>query len=396
MNLTLLIDLDDTLLPHSSERFLPAYLNALSNHLSSVASPDLIQQNLLHATYEAISNLDPETTIKQTFDQNFYPQLGTTPEHLQDSILDFYNNEYLSLSPISSPDPDVIDFMKNSIEKGYQLAIATNPIFPRIATYQRLRWAGLPPEDFPYSLITTYEDFHFAKPHPAYYMEILAQMGWPENQVVVIGNDFENDILPGKDLGLATYWVTNDYTKMSCALKHGAGKLKDFHAWLDIQTEDSITPDLGGFNTSLETFRSTPAALLTFLNHIPSDQWKRKPNPESWSITEILCHLRDVDMEVHIPRFRMLRDIPSPFLTAVDADTWAEERNYQQQDGQQALSDFIEARKKLVDLITDLPETVVQKDIRHTIFGPITLDEIMRIAARHDRLHIQQIHTTIF
>jgi hypothetical protein len=91
----------------------------------------------------------------------------------------------------------------------------------------------------------------------------------------------------------------------------------------------------------------------------------------------------------------MLRDIPSPFLTAVDADTWAEERNYQQQDGQQALSDFIEARKKLVDLITDLPDTVVQKDIRHTIFGPITLDEIMRIAARHDRLHIQQIHTTI-
>lgn len=395
MNLTLLIDLDDTLLPHSSERFLPAYISALSNHLSGVASPKLVEQYLLSATYKAISSSDPGTTIKQTFDENFYPLLGTTSGKLQDSILNFYNTEYLSLSPISTPDPDVISFIKNCVKKGYQLAIATNPIFPKIATYQRMRWAGLPPEDFPFSIITTYEDFHFTKPHPAYYMEILAQMGWQENQVVVIGNDLAGDILPCKDLGLATYWVTNDYTKKSCALKHGAGQLKEFHMWLDTQTEDSITPDLGGYLPSLETLHSTPAALLTFLNHTPLNQWRRKPNPDSWSITEILCHLRDVDIEVHIPRFRMLREAPSPFLTAVDADTWAEERNYQQQDGQQAIAEFIKARKILVDLITNLPENVRQKDIRHTIFGPITLDEIIRIAARHDRLHIQQIHATI-
>lgn len=395
MNLTLLIDLDDTLLPKSTEVFLPAYIKALSGHLSEVAPPDKVQETLLRATYQAISKSDPFVTIKQAFDEHFYPQLGTSHNLMAETILDFYNGEFLSLSPISSPDARVMEFMNVCFSKDYQLAIATNPIFPQIATHQRMRWAGIPPEAYPYSLISTYEDFHFAKPHPAYYMEFLAQIGWPETQVVVVGNDLEGDILPPKEMGLATYWVTDDYTKKSCDQKHGTGPLNDFHAWLDIQSEESITPDLGGFGASLETFRTTAAALNTLLKTFPAEKWGQKPGANSWSVTEILCHFRDVDQEIHIPRFEILRDSPAPFLAAIDADTWAEERSYHQQDGQQALKDFNAARKTLLDLITSLPDSVGQKEIRHTIFGPTTLNEIMRIAARHDRLHIQQLYALI-
>jgi len=31
---------------------------------------------------------------------------------------------------------------------GFRVALATNPIFPAIATEKRIRWAGLTPEDF--------------------------------------------------------------------------------------------------------------------------------------------------------------------------------------------------------------------------------------------------------
>lgn len=33
-------------------------------------------------------------------------------------------------------------------EIGLQVALATNPIFPEVATESRIRWAGLKPEDF--------------------------------------------------------------------------------------------------------------------------------------------------------------------------------------------------------------------------------------------------------
>lgn len=395
MNLTLLIDLDDTLLPHSTERFLPEYLNALSVHLSELAHPEKVQGLLLGATYEAMKNDDPAVTIKHAFDNSFYPNLGTTHDQMQNSLQDFYTNIHPTLSPITSPESDIVDVLNKCLEKGFNIAIATNPIFPQIATYERLRWAGLAPEDYPYALISTYENFHFSKPAPAYYMELMAQLGWPDSQVVMVGDDQAMDIMPAQQIGLPTYWVTNDYTKKSCTNRHGSGPFEDLLSWLEIQTEDDLKPDLTSFQSSLEILRTTPAALLTFLKSIPPEQWTDTPDENSWCITEILCHLRDVDLEVHIPRFEILRDHSAPFLTAIDADSWAEERGYRQQDGQQALSDFIHARKRLIELASDLPAAVENKIIRHTIFGPTTLNEIMRIAARHDRLHIQQLFSLI-
>ena len=72
-------------------------------------------------------------------------------------------------------------------------------------------------------------------------------------------------------------------------------------------------------------------------------------------------------------------------------NSWASERNYKQQDGLQALADFISARVELLTLFDSFTEISWEKEIRHTIFGPISLDELLRISARHDKLHIQQI-----
>ena len=41
-------------------------------------------------------------------------------------------------------------------ELGLRAVLATNPIFPAVATRSRIRWAGLEPEDF--ELCTTYEN----------------------------------------------------------------------------------------------------------------------------------------------------------------------------------------------------------------------------------------------
>jgi len=91
----------------------------------------------------------------------------------------------------------------------------------------------------------------------------------------------------------------------------------------------------------------------------------------------------------------MVRDNPNPFIQAIDADTWAEERNYRQQDGAQALNGFLRSRQNLLEIAQAFPPDTAEKTIQHTLFGPTTLQELIRIASRHDRLHIQQLFAQI-
>ena len=63
------------------------------------------------------------------------------------------------------------------------MVLATNSIFPRIATENRIRWAGLEPDDF--ALITTYENSTYCKPNPAYYREVLGKLGLEAEECLV-------------------------------------------------------------------------------------------------------------------------------------------------------------------------------------------------------------------
>ena len=89
--------------------------------------------------------------------------------------------------------------------KGKKIYLATNPIFPRCATLNRIRWAGLSAEDF--EEITTYETCRYSKPNVGYYQEILDRQGLKAEECLMIGNDKREDLAAGK-LGIRTYLVT--------------------------------------------------------------------------------------------------------------------------------------------------------------------------------------------
>ena len=86
------------------------------------------------------------------------------------------------------------------------MILATNPIFPQVATYSRIRWAGLDPDDF--TFITTYENSSYCKPNVEYYREIVEKMNLDPHQCLMIGNDVEEDMVSA-NLGMDSYLVTN-------------------------------------------------------------------------------------------------------------------------------------------------------------------------------------------
>ena len=135
--------------------------------------------------------------------------------------------------------------------------------------------------------------------------------------------------------------------------------------------------------------------LHNYLLNFPQQQFKVKSNSDEWSLKEILCHLRDVDIEVNIPRLQAIIIEENPTLTGVSTDQWAVERNYSGQDALAAFTSFVEARKKLVSLFASLKASDWSRRANHTFLGPTTLSELAGIMLEHDQQHIFQVHETL-
>jgi FMN phosphatase YigB (HAD superfamily) len=397
MTLTLLFDLDDTLLGNNINTFLPAYLKALGKHLINHVTPDRMVKNLLSATDLMVRNEYAGLSLEHAFDQGFYPAIGKSKQELRETLEYFYDQVFPSLQSLTHQRPEAIRVVKQAQAQGHIMVVATNPLFPRQAIIHRLDWAGLPPEITPFALITSYEYFHFSKPNPAYFAEILAQLGWPEQPAVVIGNSVEDDLLPAARLGLPGYLVTDSSVVLPADLHpmSAQGPLSGVSAWIEQIDAAGLQID---FNTPaglLAVLKSTPAAMETISRSLASEHWQTRPAPDQWSLTEIFCHLRDVDLEVNLPRVDKIMTEKNPFVQGINSDTWPDERGYNREDGLTGLQGFIDARTRLVERLSSLPAEAWQFTARHAIFGPTRLIELISFIATHDQSHIRQVQSVV-
>jgi len=393
MRLTLLLDLDDTLLYNDMDTFIPAYLQALAGYMADRTLPQRFTQVLLEATQRMFQNRLPTRSLQETFEQAFYPALNLDPQALQPHIAGFYRQVFPTLQPLTRPREGGRALVQRALEQGWRLILATNPIFPRTAIEQRLTWAGLEPSDF--AMLTSYEEFHFSKPHPAYYAEILGRIGWPEGPVLMAGNDPELDIRPALQAGLHAWHVTASPQEAAAPPADGRGPLEALLSWLETRPAAALQDRYETPQAALATLRATPAVLDTWRRTLPPEAWLFSPGGDSWSLTENVCHLRDSDLDVNLPRVQAALHEDNPFIPAVDADAWAQERNYRCENGLEAVQRFTEARLRLLRLLENLPPHAWQRTVRHGIFGPTTLEELVIFMAAHDRSHLHTIHALI-
>ena len=389
----LLFDLDDTLLGNEMNNFVPAYLQALAKRMATVADPVALIKTLMDATRQMVENTSPNQTLEEKFDVAFYPPLGLVRQEVQGIIDAFYTEDFPKLRGLTQFRPEAVRVVEELLERGDKAAVATNPLFPRTAILQRLNWAGLPADIISFAMVPSYETFHFAKPNPAYFAEFLAQLGWPKIPVVMVGNDVESDIGAARQLGLPVFWITNGgastWNGQGAIPPHG--KLTDLIPWMDESSTVALPTNFTTPNALLAVLRSTPAALAT-LCHQQNQDLAQRPTPDEWSPGEVLCHLRDVDSEVNLPRLQKVINEQNPFLPGQDTDPWAEVRQYWRQDGPQALVDFTKSRLEVLRMLENVPPEGWDRHARHAIFGPTDLRELVNIIAGHDILHVQQVY----
>ena len=392
MSLTLLLDLDDTLLDTNLDAFTPAYFQALATHLSNHTSPDAMLRALGAGVTRMYASEDPTHTLAEIFDMDFYGSLELSKQDLSHVIEDFYDRVFPQLGVHTRQRPESVPFVEWALSCGFRVAIATDPLFPRKATYHRLRWAGFDPERF--ELVSSYEHFHFSKTHPAYYAEVLGRLGWPEGPVLMVGNDIDRDLLPAHRLGLKTYFVDWESSSVPDFVA-GQGELGDLRPWLESIQLSTLEPSFKSREAVLAILTSTPAVLQSLSASLTEEQWRHEPTRDDWAMNEIVCHLRDTEREIHQMQLSLMTEKESAFIPRPDSGVWASEREYLNIDGKSALIEFAEARIQNLKILRGLDEQIWSRNARHAIFGPTNFLEVVSFMADHDRLHIQQAWKTL-
>jgi DinB superfamily len=141
----------------------------------------------------------------------------------------------------------------------------------------------------------------------------------------------------------------------------------------------------------LARFEATPDVLSALLQGVPLEIARWKPNPESWSMLEVICHLADEERQDFRPRLKSLLfdNPPGSSITAIDPPAWVIAENYNARDLSASMEDFHAERatslKWLRSLPADLPleRTAPDRDI--------TAGQVLYSWLAHDYLHIRQI-----
>ena len=200
-----LFDLDGTLLPMDQDKFLRAYFGGLAKKLAPHGyDPEKLIGAIWAGTAAMVKN-DGTQTNEAVFWEKFCAYFGPEARSDEPVFTDFYEKEFQQVRAVCGYDPAAAETVRLLKARGLRVALATNPLFPAIATHSRIRWAGLQPEDF--ELVTTYENSCFCKPNLRYYEEICRRLGVSPGECLMVGNDVSEDMVT-REIGMRVYLLT--------------------------------------------------------------------------------------------------------------------------------------------------------------------------------------------
>ena len=203
---TFLFDLDGTLLPLDIEEFMNIYFSEMGKHFHDMIDGKRLTEYVLASTEVMVSNLDRRPN-EEKFMEHFSKLVGLDDltEYKEKFDL-FYDDKFDRVRECVAQVPLIKDAIEILKSKGYNLVIATNPIFPIKAIHKRVEWAGLDIEDFSY--ISCYQKNCSCKPQIRFYQEVLDAIGKEPQDCYMVGNDVQEDLVAG-DLGIETYLITD-------------------------------------------------------------------------------------------------------------------------------------------------------------------------------------------
>ena len=155
------------------------------------------------------------------------------------------------------------------------------------------------------------------------------------------------------------------------------GSIRAMHEPRDVLT--SVRLELARF----------PTVLDALLKDLDATTWCARPAPAEWAPVEIVCHLRDEEVEDFGARVRVILDGGS--FAPIDPERWATERRYLADDGPRALAAFRGRRVASLGSLVAIAPARLAAAVAHARTGQLSGLDLLAAWVAHDRLHLAQL-----
>ena len=239
---TIMLDLDGTLLNFPQGVFINTYLAELKKVFARLGMDAELYIKALYIGTKAMIDNNGEMVNAKRFWDKFSDYLGLTSEQCKaiEAVCDnFYSNEFNTVKSVMGPSDISKRLVRALAAKGYDLVLATNPLFPPSAVASRLGWIGLKPQDF--KLTTHYANSTYCKPNLGYYREIFTKINKAPTQTLMVGNSVTDDMcvrVLGTDTFLVTDCIENEAGADISIYRHGT--------FVEAETYLLTLPDING------------------------------------------------------------------------------------------------------------------------------------------------------
>lgn len=136
----------------------------------------------------------------------------------------------------------------------------------------------------------------------------------------------------------------------------------------------------------------TPDVLAKLLAGIEATDpiWDKRPDPERFSLREVLAHLADWE-PIWKSRFERMRDEENPFLGSVDEGQLVIDHDYAHQNPIANLARYKQGRRELVDVLGALSDEDWDKTGYREFVGDLTVQMLASLIQSHDGYHLVQV-----
>ena len=117
--------------------------------------------------------------------------------------------------------------------------------------------------------------------------------------------------------------------------------------------------------------------------------WKKDVN--AWSLLEILCHLKDEEVEDFRHRLKFVLEGSVGMPPGIDPQAWVKERAYADQNFHQIKEEYFKERMNSIEWLTRLENPQLKQSYDHPTLGTLDGHHFLNNWLAHDYLHIRQI-----
>lgn len=135
---------------------------------------------------------------------------------------------------------------------------------------------------------------------------------------------------------------------------------------------------------------SNAKRIHALLQCVSLEQARWRPDPESWSLLEVINHLYDEEREDFRVRLSIILSDPEQPWPPIDPGGWVTERRYNERDPERSLQGFLDERQASLEWLNGL-ESPNWEAVCETPFGTMRAGDMLASWATHDLLHMRQL-----